>query len=229
MQFQTMYQILKYKKHLLVTHMRSIEFLVHAIVFLLIKGVDAREAYKEQDFEIEMITGSERVADPESPYNPVRLEAERNRLSMLSALIAFGTPNFVGTVPPGVIQFMTSEILASAKSGEKQFSFARGLGHKLVSKKRKIRLDDKCSKKQGSNSCKPGYVKVRYDRSADDCYEGGKSSSAKKQRTDSISVTTQSSNAKTVTTSTTSSKAVQAGKLTSTESADEPSNDQNKN
>lgn len=214
--------------------MRSIEFLAHAIVFLLIKGAGALEPYNEQKFKIRLITNSNKAADPNSPYNPVFLEGRNNDLVLLSVFSLLGTPRFQGSPPPGVPEFMATEVLASARSNEKQFSLARGLAGRFLPEDKRIRLDDKCSKKSGSNSCKPGYVRVRYNNKSggDDCdIYGGKKSSSAKQSTNSISVTTESPKAKTITTSTssTSTKAVESGKLTSTESTDEPSNDQNKN
>lgn len=148
--------------------MKSIEILAYVMIFSFIKSIRARTPYVEGKFEVELVDDPNKTPDPNNPTNPVALEVERNGLYLTKTLGVFSSPNFIGEAPPGVQEFMVSQALTSSKNNSVQYGFLRGAA-KRFTKSNKLIIDEKCSQKKGSSSCKPGYVKVDTKKGSSGC------------------------------------------------------------
>lgn len=103
--------------------------------------------------------------------NPIFLDSYTNGLLPNKILTTFKSPNFIGDTPPGVTNFMVTQVLLNGErpNGTVYPLWMRDAIKKFDGKNKRITVDDVCTKDKNGKPCADGYKKVTVKKDKIDC------------------------------------------------------------
>ncbi|ELA42672.1 uncharacterized protein VICG_00424 [Vittaforma corneae ATCC 50505] len=133
------------------------------VLLVFLTAIRAEQFYNESKMSVEVSPRVKELADRELATNPIMLDAAKNEVFPGKVLTVFSSPHFIGSPPPGITNFMLTQVLLSAqkKNGTVYPLFTKE-ALRLVTEDGVVLLDTKCEDSKGkkSNDCKPGYKQV---------------------------------------------------------------------